>query len=1324
VVNLYTFTNGSMVNQAAGFALKNVKTSDGLSFPTFGFYLIRAVGTSIIYFQFLSSDPNIQGIPGLAQGFQWTVDTSQQTVSPASLNGLAAPASTQEILYTLAANLASICTQGSVVSQQGTSLPVWSISDAIGVATPVTNLIFQPTPILWSQFIGARQTSVAFQTGGGGTISLPAADSNAGALAANATWGLGPASYDLNQNGNPFSFPIDFTTKIGNFVAGSPTFQKVTFDSAFATCGNNASICSDVGHLYQWQNGNWVEQWRTPPISALFEANTIVGDFDGNGRLEVAAQPWYNVQVYDLLTGQVKASAQFTPAGAESGRGYGWFGAYDLNGGGVEELVSLGDFQNLIAVMGWQNGQLVKLWDHLIEASVEARQTVHVPGAYPVQDVDGDGKLEITTSIYNETGDGQWHVVTRDGMTGTVLLDQPQRFLIGMADVNGDGSVEMFTMATNGLFTPAYGQVDVVSFRGRTLQTLLELNGAGFATQQVQSLPLNINSADQLTTIVAGPIAPGGLPVFFTQQATTSGTIAITAWQWTNGAIAQIGTMAGPNLQVAASRPAAAGTPSILVTAATPGNNAASLTATSLSGTVVQSSLIPAPLSSAVVGHLRPLDPPTIIVQDALENLVAFRPSSVTGGATVSWTHVGRGGNMGGGGSITGQPGFAGALLASLAGDGTLQTVAATSGPVGQARIVAIQPDGTDFWTSDLDRFPGATPAWNQAGATLVFAGRFRDPSHEDVVAATRRGADGSEELNLLDGHTGQLVWNDPYGNTPGSLPYQRGAGEGWDAIYDWDHDGLDEIVNEASDVFWVKNGKDQNLINRTFDLGWTGVPPIFPNVSTTPFHGVPVAADFLNNGTETILYGASSYLLGLMDANANAIWNGASASGTPAVLQGIADFDGNGTLSVVSAGATGAGGQSVLNVHRGSTGQMLWSIPLSACGTFVGDGAPVGNAPTPVTVGDINADGRDEAIFACGSIIYVVGADPGNRSGKILWSLDLGTPLGTPILADAEGNGQLEIVVVGSNGYVYGIGSPLPGPMPTAAGPAGGNGISQSFTVTFSDPGGYQNLQVVDVLINNALDGRRACYIAFTPSSNSLLLVDDAGDAGGPYQGLVLPGSGSIANGQCTINGAGSSATGSGTTLTLTLAITFSAGFAGNKIVYLSAQDKSAANSGWQALDTWSVPGSAPAGPAVSGMSPARTYNFGPATYTFTFTDTNGWQDISVANVLVNSAIDGRHACYLAFVPGSESVFLVDDAGDAAGPYSGMVIPGSGTVSNSQCSIGAAGSSVAGSGNTLTLTLAITFSPGFAANQVFYLAARSTTLNSVWQAVGSVSVP
>lgn len=250
----------------------------------------------------------------------------------------------------------------------------------------------------------------------------------------------------------------------------------------------------------------------------------------------------------------------------------------------------------------------------------------------------------------------------------------------------------------------------------------------------------------------------------------------------------------------------------------------------------------------------------------------------------------------------------------------------------------------------------------------------------------------------------------------------------------------------------------------------------------------------------------------------------------------------------------------------------------------------------------------------------------------------------------------------------------------PVSSGPPAGSGSSQTFTFTFSDSAGYQNLGVVDILIQSALDGRHACYLAFVPSGPAagvIDLVDDAGDAGGPYSFVQLPGSGTAQNSQCSISAANSSVSSNGNTLTLTLAIAFSAGFAGNHVLYLSAQDKSSANSGWQALGTWNVPGPPVSGPSVTGMSPASTAGRGPTTYTFTFGDTNGWQDIGVADILINSAIDGRQACYIAFVPSSASVLLVDDAGDAGGPYQGMLLPGSGSVSNSQCTIGATGSSV-----------------------------------------------
>ena len=147
--------------------------------------------------------------------------------------------------------------------------------------------------------------------------------------------------------------------------------------------------------------------------------------------------------------------------------------------------------------------------------------------------------------------------------------------------------------------------------------------------------------------------------------------------------------------------------------------------------------------------------------------------------------------------------------------------------------------------------------------------------------------------------------------------------------------------------------------------------------------------------------------------------------------------------------------------------------------------------------------------------------------------------------------------------------------PTTTALNPIGSTGLSQTLTFTLSDPNGAADLGVFNILINEFLDGRQACYLAFVNPINVLYVVNNAGDGLSP--GLTLGGAGTAANGQCGINGSGSAVTRVGNDLTLTLAFTFSPGFAGDKVVYLAARDSAEANSGWRAFGVHRVP------PAVS---------------------------------------------------------------------------------------------------------------------------------------------
>ena len=103
--------------------------------------------------------------------------------------------------------------------------------------------------------------------------------------------------------------------------------------------------------------------------------------------------------------------------------------------------------------------------------------------------------------------------------------------------------------------------------------------------------------------------------------------------------------------------------------------------------------------------------------------------------------------------------------------------------------------------------------------------------------------------------------------------------------------------------------------------------------------------------------------------------------------------------------------------------------------------------------------------------------------------------------------------------------------------------------------------------------------------------------------------------------------------------------------------------------------------------MTPARSTSSGQ-TYTFTFTDTNGFSDLFVLDILTNSVLNGANACYIAYVPTTATngyVYLVDDAGDGGyAPGSPVGLSSGSVLQNSQCAINTAASSASASGNTL----------------------------------------
>jgi hypothetical protein len=140
--------------------------------------------------------------------------------------------------------------------------------------------------------------------------------------------------------------------------------------------------------------------------------------------------------------------------------------------------------------------------------------------------------------------------------------------------------------------------------------------------------------------------------------------------------------------------------------------------------------------------------------------------------------------------------------------------------------------------------------------------------------------------------------------------------------------------------------------------------------------------------------------------------------------------------------------------------------------------------------------------------------------------------------------------------------------PTAVSVSPASGGGTSQLFTFTFADPNGGTDITWTQMIINSTLTGVGGCYVHYNRGVNQFWIYNDGASA---LVGPVYPGQpGVIQNSQCSLDGAGSSTSGSGNVLTLSISLSFKPSFADTKNTYLAAWDAANATSNWQLGGSW----------------------------------------------------------------------------------------------------------------------------------------------------------
>jgi hypothetical protein len=144
---------------------------------------------------------------------------------------------------------------------------------------------------------------------------------------------------------------------------------------------------------------------------------------------------------------------------------------------------------------------------------------------------------------------------------------------------------------------------------------------------------------------------------------------------------------------------------------------------------------------------------------------------------------------------------------------------------------------------------------------------------------------------------------------------------------------------------------------------------------------------------------------------------------------------------------------------------------------------------------------------------------------------------------------------------------------------------------------------------------------------------------------------------------------------------------------------------------------------PSVVSVTPNSGSGSGPQTFSFVYSDPNGFAYLSTLKVQFTPNGENPNSCFLEYIQSTNSVYLLNDAGTSF--LAPMTLGAAGTLQNSQCSVNVGSSSASGSGNNLTLNLALTFTSSFAGTQTIWMKADDNGgLTSGWQIVGSWSVP
>jgi len=790
------------------------------------------------------------------------------------------------------------------------------------------------------------------------------------------------------------------TTTYADILPNVSGLEKIEFESGFNLPTKNGQWQYGPGRLLAWRDNHWDLVWEVEALDLSFRPLPLVGDFDADGQLEVAVLPWRAVFIYDAVTGELEQRCEFT-----KGRCYGFFGVYDFDDDGRYEFLVMSDFAKHIDVLGWRDGELALLWQEEIELDIANPQKILRVLAEPVADLEGDDKPEIIVNLYNAQGDRRWHLTVRDALTGAIKAELQNVIAQGIADVEGDGTTEILAAVTDGRHVPILGTVQILRLADQGLPVIWQGDEMAWECQETPVVLHQQNGA-QAGRIAALTRRVRDQDVVVTRSRSSEdpGSVDLSVQRWDGSQLRPEPTLVARHAEVLALD--STGSMLAAVHSVIPSDDQVQVRHGELE------ILTSAPgemrmVTPPAVAHVAGQDTPLIVAQDtSLLSWSIFQPPT-SAESSRELRRVADGRPTYDVDSSAGQdarpneaisalsPARRGPVIANLRGNGQRELLIAVASERGSAELLATDlSSGTVVWRHEFDRFSAGRHAWNFGGPLYWQTGYFTNDQRQDVLVTLQRSRMHSEETYLVSGETGQVIWH-----RDRQIASRSFGGQPF-AIADFDGNGWEDAASFYTHIRYIVDGATGEDLLAEENV-WPEVP------LQQVYWGQPVAGHFESNSEiPSLLFTTTrNQMVGLIRADGNLVWSDAydkAANGFPAV----GDFDADDQLEVIYFGFPDG-----TRCYDTATGNLEWSLALAA-----------GQQISAAVSGDINGDGRDEAVIALGKTLICVGVDQAGDQGIVLWKLDLPTLLSSPILADIGQSNEsyLSILVSGQDGCVY----------------------------------------------------------------------------------------------------------------------------------------------------------------------------------------------------------------------------------------------------------------------------------------------------------------